>query len=217
MKSSPGLGSWPHHRHLPESAKVSQKRCTSTTVPSLSRSATGDAFSPLKTRLSVSRLPYLSDHLRPQAPLLVHIWQTCLSQTCVVNKVICQFPSISNLISVMNSAPELCRASYPPFRLPDKGDRTRLYVQQDAQHHFEPKLQSFPDFHQGWKCASRFSNLRYVGHYWHATAESIAPTWKQTRQPVDLGWFLWVYVRSRSWGEINDLSVYHIWPYSSGY
>lgn len=38
-----------------------------------SRWATGDAFSPLKTRLSVSRLPYLSDHLRPQAPLLVHI------------------------------------------------------------------------------------------------------------------------------------------------
>lgn len=38
-----------------------------------SRWATGDTFSPLKTRLSVSRLPYLSDHLRPQAPLLVHI------------------------------------------------------------------------------------------------------------------------------------------------
>lgn len=38
-----------------------------------SRWATGEAFSPLKTRLSVSRLPCLSDHLRPQAPLLVHI------------------------------------------------------------------------------------------------------------------------------------------------
>lgn len=104
--NSPGLGSWPHHRHLPESAKASQKRRTWPTVPSLSRAAVADG--PQETtffpRLSVSHLPYLSDHLRPQAPLLVHIWQTCLSQTCVVNKVICQFPSISNLISVMNAA-----------------------------------------------------------------------------------------------------------------
>lgn len=51
------------------------KRRTSTTVPSLSRSAVAE-----ETRFLLRRhvclfhaSPYLSDHLRPQAPLLVHI------------------------------------------------------------------------------------------------------------------------------------------------
>lgn len=34
------------------------------------------------------------DQLRPQALLLVHLWKTCLSQTRVLNKVICQSPRI---------------------------------------------------------------------------------------------------------------------------